>query len=74
MHVASKNEELIDKDRKELEQKLMPLFTELDKYAVPDDKIQTIIKFTVDYYGRNKHMKFARIIKKVVEEFHLRLR
>jgi hypothetical protein len=50
---------------------MQPIFEALDKYDIPPEKHKTVIGFTVEYYSRNKQMKHPRIVRKVVETFHL---
>lgn len=79
MHVAHKNTDLIQQ-RKEFEKLTMPIFEELGKYDISQDRAKAIFDYTTDIYSRlnkisNPHkVSNARIVRKVVEHFHLKLK
>ncbi|MBC7948668.1 MAG: hypothetical protein H7Y42_12345 [Chitinophagaceae bacterium] len=64
----------VDEQREAVRKAMQPIFNELDKYGIPDDKIHEVIDFTVNFYARNQHMKHSRVVRKVVEHFHLQLK
>ena len=61
----------VDESRKHFQELMMPIFKELDQYDIPESKYKTIFDFAVQYYSINGHMKQSRVVKKIVEEFHL---
>jgi|GEM_PF-7022005 len=80
MHVASINngfsiQEIQEQARrKAFKDMLQPAIDELDRYDIPEDKIQRVIDYTVDVAMHNPQMKPLRIARKTVEYFKLKLK
>lgn len=51
-----------------------PLIKELEKYDIPDEKLEAVIDFAVNLFARHhRTMKIPRMARKVVAEFKLKL-
>lgn len=54
---------------------MAPFVEELAKYEVPEDKEEGVIDFAVKTFAKyHRSMKLHRIVRKVVEEFKLKLK
>ena len=52
---------------------ISPLINELEKYHIPEDKMEAVIEFTVNFFARHyRTMKTPRMLRKIVEEFKLK--
>lgn len=71
-----KDHPLLDKKPSPQEQakKMMePLINELEKYDIPDHKMQRVIDFSVELFAKyHRHMTIHRMIRKITDEFKLR--
>ncbi len=65
----------LDRQRENLQGKLMPLFQILDKtYQVQTGKEEQVIAYALNFFSKNQKMKFPRIARKVAEHFRLELK
>lgn len=52
---------------------MKPFVMKLEAYEIPDDKMEAVIDFATKTYARyHRHMKEARMLRKVVKEFKLK--
>lgn len=52
-----------------------PFVMQLEAYELPDDKLEAIIDFATKTFAKyHRHMKEPRMLRKVVEQFKLKLK
>lgn len=79
MHVAHKNEKLIQQQQ-EFQKLVMPVFELINKYEVPPNKTKEIFDYTTLIFSKfnradgSKKMSNERVARKVVEHFKLKIK
>lgn len=71
-----KDHPLLDKKpspQQQVKQMMSPLIDELEKYHIPEDKMEAVIEFSVNLFAKyHRHMTTSRMLRKIVEEFKLK--